>query len=150
VGSVAWFTTGLLTDQPALVWTNVVLTFLNLFGVWRWLGREAQVEKGARTAARVSEEMPTETLFPVSLLNRASVTVDGEQVGRCVDAMAGCGNGRLNYLVVSEGGIAGVGEVLRRMPWSSATVHGEEVVGRLTADQFKALEELPRDEWPAR
>ena len=44
VGSVAWLTTGLLTDQPALVWTNVVLTFLNAFGIWLWLGRQSRVE----------------------------------------------------------------------------------------------------------
>jgi len=54
LGSLAWLAVGLLTGQPALVWTNVVLTFLNLFGVWRWLGRQAAVEEGSRAAARAS------------------------------------------------------------------------------------------------
>ena len=49
VGSLAWLATGIMTDQPALVWTNVVLTILNIFGIWRWLGRQAQVEEGARS-----------------------------------------------------------------------------------------------------
>ena len=35
VGSISWLATGLLTDQPALTWTNAVLTVLNLFGIWR-------------------------------------------------------------------------------------------------------------------
>src|SRR5688500_5508737 len=67
-GSIAWFVTGLTSGQPALIWTNVVMTLLNLFGVWRWLGRQARVEEGAQTAARKSEALPTETLFPASRL----------------------------------------------------------------------------------
>jgi hypothetical protein len=51
VGSLAWLATGIVTHQPALVWTNVVLTLLNIFGIWRWLGRQARVEEGARTAS---------------------------------------------------------------------------------------------------
>ncbi len=46
VGSIAWLALGLLTGQPALIWTNIVMTLLNLFGVWRWLGRQASVEQG--------------------------------------------------------------------------------------------------------
>ena len=38
VGSLSWLATGFLTGQPALVWANIVLTVLNVFGVWRWLG----------------------------------------------------------------------------------------------------------------
>ena len=48
IGSIAWLALGLLTGQPALVWTNIVMTGLNLFGIWRWLGRQAKVEEGAR------------------------------------------------------------------------------------------------------
>src|SRR5947209_12411375 len=57
VGSLAWLATGLLTGQSALTWTNVVLTVLNVFGIWRWLGRQAKVEEGARAAAEASEEI---------------------------------------------------------------------------------------------
>lgn len=149
-GSLAWLATGLLTGQPALVWTNVVLTMLNIFGVWRWLGRQTRVEEGARAASQASEETPGEALFPVSLLSRALVEGGGAEVGRCVDGMAGCTSGRLIYVVVSQGGIAGVGETLRRLPWGKAQVEGEVLRARLTAQQFADLEELPRDQWPAR
>ena len=124
IGSVAWLATGLLSDQPALVWTNVVLTILNIFGIWRWLGRQSRVEEGARKAAEASEETAGETLFPISLLTRAPVDCGGREVGHCIDAMAGCRSGRLNYLVVSQGGVAGVGETLRRLPWRGAHVDG--------------------------
>jgi membrane protein implicated in regulation of membrane protease activity len=150
VGSLAWLATGLMTDQPALVWTNAVLTILNIFGIWRWLGRQARVEEGARAASEASEETPGEALFPISLLSRAAVRGEGADLGQCIDAMAGCHSGRLSYVVVSQGGIGGVGETLRRLPWAAIHVDGEEVRTRVTTEQFQALEALERDQWPAR
>jgi len=150
VGSLSWLATGLLTDQPALVWTNVVLTALNAFGIWRWLGRQARVEEGARAAAEASVETPGEALFPVSLLTRAPVHCGATDVGTCVDAMAGCDSGRLAYVVVSEGGVAGVGEKLRRLAWRDAHVEADRLVTRLDSGQFSKLQELATDEWPGR
>ena len=146
VGSLAWLATGVLTDQPALIWTNAVLTLLNIFGIWRWLGRQASVEHGANAAARASEQAPSESLFAVSLLTRGPVEHGGRHVGNCVDAMAGRVSGRVAYLVVSEGGVAGVGESLRRLPWDRARIERERIV----AEEFDRLEMLPKDEWPAR
>ena len=150
VGSLSWLTAGILTQQPALTWTNAVLTGLNIFGIWRWLGRQARVEEGARAAAEASEQTPGETLFPISLLSRAPVEFSGKQVGHAIDAMAGCQSGQLAYVVVSEGGVAGVGESLRRLSWSDARMEGEKLVSHLTHRQFDRLQELPKDEWPAR
>jgi hypothetical protein len=147
IGSLAWLATGLMTQQPALIWTNVVLTGLNIFGIWRWLGRQAKVEEGARVAAERSEQMPGETLFPVSLLSHAPVQSRGAEIGHCIDAMAGCSTGRLSYVVVSQGGVAGVGETLRRLPWATSRVDGEQLVTDADPSQ---LEELQRDRWPAR
>ena len=150
IGALCWIAVGAMTNQPALLWTNVVLTVLDIFGVWRWLGRQARVEEGARAASEASERTPGEALFPVSLLGRAPVLCGGKEVGHCIDAMAGCHSGRLDYLVVSEGGVAGVGEQLRRLSWSDAHVDGEAVVVHFGADRFDRLEELERDQWPAR
>ncbi|MFL6775898.1 MAG: PRC-barrel domain containing protein [Sphingomicrobium sp.] len=147
IGSLAWLATGLITHQPALTWTNAVLTVLNIFGIWRWLGRQADVEEGARTAVEASEHLPGETLFAVSLLLRAPVRSGASEVGHSVDALAGCSSGKLGYVVVSQGGVAGVGETLRRLPWATARVDGEQVI--TDADPAQ-LEELPRDQWPAR
>jgi hypothetical protein len=64
--------------------------------------------------------------------------------------MAGCASGRIAYVVVTEGGIAGAGETLRRLPWDGLRVEGDEVVTRLDQAQFCKLELVPKDEWPAR
>lgn len=150
VGSLCWLTVGILTSQPALTWTNVVLTLLNIFGIWRWLGRQAGVEEGARTASKRSEHMPGEALFPISLLTHGPVECGGEQVGTCVDAMAGCSSGKLAYVVVSEGGLAGVGETLRRLPWNGVQATEEKLKVALSRERFSQLDELPKDHWPAR
>jgi hypothetical protein len=150
IGALCWLMMGAMTNQPALLWTNIVLLAVDAFGVWRWLGRQAKVEEGARAAVQASEASSGETLFAISLLTRAPVVAGDSQVGRCVDAMAGCTSGRVSYVVVSQGGVAAVGETLRRLPWSSTRVEEERVVTSLKQSDFEALEELARDQWPAR
>ncbi len=148
VGSIAWLGVGLLTDQPAILWTNVALTFLNLFGIWRWLGRQAKVEDGSAAAAHSSRDTPGEPLFPVSILTRGKLKSGDAQLGTCVDAMAGCGTGRIAYVMVSEGGIAGAGETLRPLRWSELRAEGDDVVTMLDTDGFRAIEAVPKDRWP--
>jgi len=150
IGSIAWFTVGYLTGQPALVWTNVVMTLLNLFGVWRWLGRQAKLEEGGKAASAASEATPGEKLFPVSLLTSAPAHLGGEQKATCVDAMIGCASGRLAYVVVSQGGLAGVGETFRRVPWKLARIEEDRLLLSCDQDEFDRLEQLDRKEWPGR
>ena len=150
VGALCWIAVGAMTSQPALMWTNVVLTVLDVFGIWRWLGRQTKVEEGARAASEASEQMPGETLFPISLLTRAPVRSGDTELGRCIDAMAGCSSGRIGYVVVSQGGVAGVGETLRRLPWRIAEIADETLIAGIDAAAFEKLEQLPRDQWPAR
>jgi high-affinity Fe2+/Pb2+ permease len=151
IGSIAWLGLGLVTGQPALVWTNVALTFLNLFGIWRWLGRQAKVEAGAQRATEKSEALPTQTLFPASWLLSAKLAGDeGEELGTLVDGMIGCGNGKLSYVVVAQGGVAGVGEQLRRLEWSDAEVDGDLIRAKLDKSGLDRLPQLARDDWPGR
>lgn len=149
-GALCWIAVGVTSHQPALLWTNVVLTVLDLFGIWRWLGRETKVEEGGRAASHASEFTPGEALFPVSILSRAPVRSGTAELGHCIDAMAASGSGGISYIVVSEGGVAGFGETLRRLPWSKAKVEGETVVLAIDRNQFELLETLQRDQWPGR
>lgn len=146
IGSLAWLATGLLTGQQALSWTNAVLCLLNIFGIWRWLGRQAKVEEGAQAAVERSAAQPGETLFPISLLTKAKVEAGAASV-HCVDAMAGRSSGAVHYLVLSEGGVGGVGETLRRADWGDVEV-GDEL--RLTGTPLGKLPEIEREHWPAR
>lgn len=150
-GSVAWLAVGVTTGQPALTWTNAVLTLLNLFGIWRWLGRQAAVEKGARAAAETSEALPSESLFPASVFTGAKLLDRaGGELGTCIDAMLERDSGRPRYLVVSEGGLAGAGETLRRLPWSAVRAHGKDFATSLSKEELGAFQALDRDQWPGR
>lgn len=151
VGSVAWLTLGITTGQSNLLWQNVILTGLNLFGIWRWLGRQARIEDGGAAAQEKSAALPGEPLFPASLLTKAKlVSADGNDLGSAVEAMLGCRSGRPSYLVIAEGGVAGVGETLRRVEWGGARVDGASLVTSLTADEFARTTALTRDQWPGR
>ncbi len=148
VGSLCWMANGLMTGQPALTWTNVVLTVLNIFGIWRWLGRQTRIEEGGASAAQASERTLGEALFPVSRLTAVPIEDgSGNRLGTCVDAMAGCSSGRLQYVVASEGGVAGMGESLRRLPWDKARIHEDKLISDA---RFDGLETIERDQWPAR
>lgn len=149
IGSLSWLALGLMTDQRALVWTNVALTGLNLFGIWRWLGRQARIEEGASVAAEASGRTPGESLFPVSLLLKAPIeNAEGELLGTCVDAMAGGSSGRVHYVVASQGGVAGVGETLRRLSWRNVTADSDKLMANVL--RLDALPEIEKDQWPAR
>lgn len=150
VGSIAWSILGIVTGQDNLLWQNVILTGLNLFGIWRWLGWQARIEEGGAKAAKDSHREPGENLFPVSLLTKARVlSKDGKDIGAAIDAMAGCASGRIAYVVVAEGGVAGMGQTLRRLPWTGCSVDEECVNAPVEQSRFCTLEELEPDHWPA-
>ena len=151
LGSLAWLAVGTMTGQPALLWTNAALTILNIWGIWRWLGRQAKLEEGSVAAQEASVETPGETLFPASILGRSTVRDnDGAEVGRAVDAMVGGTTGKVHYLVVSAGGIGGVGERLHRVEWGCARFDWDSITLSIDGQQFASLPEVPKDHWPAR
>ncbi len=151
IGSLAWLALGITTGQPNLLWQNVILTALNLFGIWRWLGRQAKIEDGGLAAQEKSEDITSETLFPASLLSRAKlVGKGGIEFGSSVEAMLGCRSGRPSYLVIAEGGVAGVGESLRRVEWLDARVEGDRLITSLSSAGFASAEQLTKDQWPGR
>ena len=151
VGSLAWLALGITTGQPNLLWQNIILTALNLFGIWRWLGRQAKIEDGGSIAQAESKDMASETLFPASMFAKAKVVgAGGTELGASVEAMLGCRSGAPSYVVVAAGGLAGVGETLRRVEWADARVDGDRLVTALTAEDFERAAELTRDQWPGR
>ena len=151
VGSLAWLALGIITGQANLLWQNVILTGLNLFGIWRWLGRQAQFEDGGTAAQEHSADLASETLFPASLFTKAKlVGAGGAELGSSVEAMLGSRSGRPAYLVIAQGGVAGVGETLRRVEWRDARVEREQLVTTLTAADLAHTDKLARDQWPGR
>jgi hypothetical protein len=149
LGSVAWITTGYLRDLQSLVITNGVLLLVNLFGVWRWLGRQARYEKSGERVHDRSRWARVPTLFSGGALIGASVKGrNGKPRGEIVDAMLECDGKRLAYLVVSEGGVAGAGETLRAIPPDRLDFENDEIRCDLSDREWQSLQPIENDRWP--
>jgi hypothetical protein len=148
-GSILWTALGVLTGQPNLVWQNIVLSLLNVFGIWRWLGRQRDIEEGGQKAQAKSRAGTNETLFPVSLLSSGTIVGrDGTKLGTAIEAMVGCRTGRIVYLVAGEGGVAGVGEHLHRLDWDEVRVGQDKLM--TDRSSLEGLTTVERDNWPGR
>jgi len=149
VGSIAWVTIGLATGQANLLASNAFLTIVNLVGIWRWLGRQARYEDGGAKAAERSADAPLPTLLPLGKIGQAKVRDNaGNAVGDVVEAMIECDTGRINYVVVSMGGVGGLGEVLHALPRETLTFGEDAVTVSLSADELADLPVVERDAWP--
>lgn len=151
VGSVAWVTVAAMTHQPNLLWSNLFLTVVNVIGIWRWLGRQAKLDDGAKAASERSAAAPTPDLFPAAMLQDHPLEGrDGKAVGRVAGAMAERASGRIAYLVVGEGGAGGIGERLHMIEWKRIDACHDRLRCDLSADALAALPEVTPDQWPER
>lgn len=151
VGSICWTSMALLTDQTNLLWTNLFLTLVNIMGIWRWLGRRAKYDDGARAAAEASAVREDPSLFPLSSLEGSPIVgPEGSVIAHAVDGMARCGDGRISYLVVREGGVGGMGERLHALSWRELSVENGAMRARISGDMLRDRPEIATDQWPAR
>jgi PRC-barrel domain len=152
LGSVAWITADLRrgTPEPSLLVMHCVLLAVNLFGVWRWLGRQKRYEDSSEHASERSRWAQVPTLFSAGSLIGA--TVKGKHAktyGTVVDAMLTCDRKRMAYVVISGGGIAGAGETLRAVPPEHLRFEKNEIVCDLSDEQWHKLPPIEEDRWPA-
>lgn len=141
IGAAAWIVVGWTSGQTQLLWSNIFLGLVDLFGIWRWLGRRARFGDAVRAEEQRSEAVAGEDRFSVAALDGMPVRGrDGTVIAHAVDALAACAGGRIDYLIVCEGGVGGIGETLRRLPWTAARVRTQALETDLDA---AALARLP-------
>lgn len=150
IGSIAWALVGFLTDQPSLMITNTFLFTVNLFGVWRWLGRQARYEDGSAEATRSSRrKRNVSTLFSAgSLIGSKVEDPAGTAIGSAVDVMVSCETNRIVYAVIAEGGVAGAGERLRAVEPELLDIRDDVVICRLSFDEFCGRPQIDPENWP--
>lgn len=151
VGSIAWSIVAMSTGQQNLLLTNGFLTLVNVVGVWRWLGRQARYEDGGAKAAERSRRSPrVPTLFSAGAVVGAPVEgSEGKRLGTIVDAMLRCDGTDIAYVVVSDGGLAGVREKLRALPREQLSFTADGVQARIDQASFENLPAIEPDDWPA-
>ncbi len=142
LGAAAWVTVGLFTHQTQLLYSNLFLLAVDIFGSWRWLGHRARIADTVDAEQRRSERRAGEPLFSVATLDGMPVSsADGEVVAHAVDALAACGGGGIDYLIVRVGGVGGIGKSLHRLPWSEASIVDGTIRTKLGSDTISRLPE---------
>jgi len=141
VGAAAWIVVGVATDQTQLLYSNIFLGIVDVFGVWRWLGRRARISDTSDAEEHRSARRPGDKLFSLARIDGLPVkAADGQIVAHAVDAFAACSGGQIAYIIVRRGGIGGVGETLHRLPWDVVSIAGSEIVADMPAGDFDRLE----------
>ncbi len=134
--------------DPSLVVMHSVLLLVNLFGVWRWLGRQKRYEDSREHASRRSRRARVPTLFSADSVIGATVRSGEETRGTVVDAMLKCDDKSLAYVVTTEGGVGGAGETLRAVPPDHLRFDEDDVICDLSEEQWRALPSIENDHWP--
>ena len=149
VGSICWCVIALGSGQQNLLLSNGFLTVVNLVGIWRWLGRQARYEQGGNTATARSGAASVPTLFAIGSIAGAKLTGrDDRPLGSVVEGMMRCSGSELAYVVVSEGGVGGVGERLHALHPSEVRFSGDGVTCDLDANELADRPVLGQDDWP--
>ncbi len=150
-GSIAWASVGIMTGQTSLAFTNGFLLLVNLFGVWRWLGRQTRHEAGSEVAQQKSHQHPqVPSLYSGASLVGATVKDgNGETVGTIIDTMHACESRTLSYVVIAQGGVGGAGETLRAIAPDHLVFGQDGVRSLLNSTDVAAVAPIDKDAWPA-
>ena len=151
VGSICWCIVAITTDQPNLLWANGFLTLVNAVGVWRWLGRQARYERGGKRASARSARTASSTLVPISSLIGGTVSgPDASPLGEVAEIMMRCDDAAPAYLVVSVGGIGGVGETLHALDAGEFDFYADGIRSHVSAAVVGARTPIAPDNWPTK
>lgn len=149
IGSLAWCAVGVATGQQNLLFTNAFLVLVNVIGCWRWLGRVALHEDGARAAESKSENALAPCLVAVSsLVGRKVIDCSGAAIGKIIGVMAECERGNIAFAVVGFGGVGGIGERLVAIKWQNLAIAKDEVKTSLDKRQIDSLPDVDPEDWP--
>ena len=150
LGSLCWISVGLATGQTNLIIANGTLTLVNLAGIWRWLGRQRTHEIGGKSAKAASHTNTVPTLFTATgIAGMPLVTMQGETLGKAVEALIECRLGTISYVVVATTTDMVIGEILRAVPAATITFQSDRLVLAGPRGTFDALPPLKPGRWPA-
>lgn len=153
LGSATWIAADVIRAdvEPSLLVMHCLLLAVNLFGVWRWLGRQKRYEDSSEHASERSRWAQVPTLFSAGSLIGATVKGGHDKTyGTVVDTMLICDDKRLAYVVISEGGIAGAGETLRAVPPEHLRFEKNEIMCDLSDEQWGRLPPIEDNHWPVK
>ena len=89
-------------------------------------------------------------LSATTLIGDKIENVQQESLGDLKDIMLDTAGGKIEYAVLSYGGILGMGDKLFAVPWSALTVNHERktLVLNVSKDRLKDAPGFDKDNWP--
>jgi sporulation protein YlmC with PRC-barrel domain len=92
----------------------------------------------------------TQVLSASTMIGNKVVSPAGEELGTIKEVMIDLDEGRVNYTVLSFGGLLGMGDKLFAIPWEALTLNTEDHTFILNVEK-EQLENAPgfdKDNWP--
>ena len=151
LASALWIALQAWSREPdsSIVVMHGLLLLVNVFGVWRWLGRQKRYEDSRVRAHERSRRRRVPTLFSAGAIIGATVRDGGQETrGTVVDAMLTCDRKCLAYVVTTEAATQGAGETLRAVPPQHLRFDQDEIVCDLSEAQWRNLPTIEDDQWP--
>jgi sporulation protein YlmC with PRC-barrel domain len=98
----------------------------------------------------VGEHTVPKVLSATTMIGDGVKNINGEDLGKVEEFMLDLNSGRIAYVVVSFGGVLGIGNKLFAIPWEALRLDTEDHKFFLDIDK-ETLEEAPgfdNDDWP--
>jgi sporulation protein YlmC with PRC-barrel domain len=100
----------------------------------------------------ISETGERQTLIAADrLTSEKVVNEEGEHLGEVKHLMINVLDGRINYAVLSYGGVFGLGDKLFAVPWQALAIDidNKRFVLNVSKDKLKGAPGFDKDHWPA-
>src|SRR3990172_8867195 len=89
-------------------------------------------------------------LSATTIIGDKVVSPDGEELGTLKELMIDLDEGRVNYAVLSFGGLLGMGDKLFATPWEALTLNPEDhsFILNVYKEQLENAPGFDKDNWP--
>jgi sporulation protein YlmC with PRC-barrel domain len=111
---------------------------------------ETESQRMARTGSTSGDRENPDFLSAGTLKGDKVVNARGEDIGKIEEFMIDLQDGKVGYVVVSHGGLLGMGDKLFAVPWQALTlkVHEHAFALNVPKETLEKSEGFDKDKWP--
>jgi sporulation protein YlmC with PRC-barrel domain len=132
-------------------WLSTVYGYYGYQPYWQTgVPEETESQKIARRESMSSSRENPDFLSAGTLKGDKVVSTSGEDIGKIEEFMIDLKDGKIAYVVVSHGGILGMGNKLFAIPWQalSLRVHEHAFAINVSNETFDKADGFDKDNWP--
>ena len=132
-------------------WLSTVYGYYGYQSYWQTgVPEETKSQRMARTGSTSGDRENPDFLSADTLKGDKVVGKRGEDIGKIEEFMIDLQNGKVGYVVVSHGGLLGMGKKLFAVPWQALIlrVHEHAFALDVPKETFEKAEGFDKDNWP--